>query len=421
MPKPLCILTLKILISVLLFAQSVDDYKVIDSVIHEDFSEVLQLPFELYESTYGRAYIESGKLVVEAFTDSGISRYVKVNIPSDPDELFMEARIKIPYAGIAGLLFNFESWQNYGWVLLSTDGKLTAGFVENGKTRYLVRDIPLFNFSPRGWNTVRISQRRHSLKIFVNGYVEVTEHPLPVKGQGYGFIVAGHSKIIVDELKLGYKVVLKKEGDVYVRAFGSGVILDSFHVLTAYHVVEDATNIFVTLINDGKEDTTLKASVLYYDKKTDVAILKVETPLKLKFPVPYSIRRTGTLPLGSYVFTLGYPLIHAGMGTSIKFQDGRISSKVGYEGDPSQYQTTIPAAPGFSGAPVFDESGYLVGILTAKHELAENASYAVKSTAFLSLIDLLEDVHILDKPLITGSIEEVVKILAPYIVIVKVQ
>ena len=37
------------------------------------------------------------------------------------------------------------------------------------------------------------------------------------------------------------------------------------------------------------------------------------------------------------------------MGKDIKFTDGKISSKTGYEGDVTTYQTTTPIQPGNSG------------------------------------------------------------------------
>ncbi|MEZ5008818.1 MAG: hypothetical protein R2753_11765 [Chitinophagales bacterium] len=40
---------------------------------------------------------------------------------------------------------------------------------------------------------------------------------------------------------------------------------------------------------------------------------------------------------------------------------------------------------------MFDKNGNLIGIITAKHAGAENASYAVKTSYLNSLIELLDD------------------------------
>ena len=50
------------------------------------------------------------------------------------------------------------------------------------------------------------------------------------------------------------------------------------------------------------------------------------------------------------------------MGKDIKFTDGKISSKTGYDGDIANYQTTTPIQPGNSGGPLFDYNGNLIGI-----------------------------------------------------------
>jgi serine protease Do len=57
------------------------------------------------------------------------------------------------------------------------------------------------------------------------------------------------------------------------RGVGSGFFIsEDGYLLTNHHVVEDATDIFVTL-TDARE---FKAKVIGSDKRTDVALLKVE-------------------------------------------------------------------------------------------------------------------------------------------------
>ena len=53
------------------------------------------------------------------------------------------------------------------------------------------------------------------------------------------------------------------------------------------------------------------------------------------------------------------------------------------------YQISAPIQPGNSGGPLFDKSGNLIGIICAKHREAENASYAVKLSYLLGLIETL--------------------------------
>ena len=68
------------------------------------------------------------------------------------------------------------------------------------------------------------------------------------------------------------------------------------------------------------------------------------------------------------------------MGKDIKFTDGKISSKTGFNGDITTYQIQVPIQPGNSGGPLFDFSGNLVGITSSgvnrQLDLTENVNYA---------------------------------------------
>ena len=73
----------------------------------------------------------------------------------------------------------------------------------------------------------------------------------------------------------------------------------------------------------------------------------------------------------------------------IKLTNGIISSRTGYEGNVAQYQISAPVQPGNSGGPLFDKDGNIIGVVQAKHSLAENAGYAIKASYVRNLIDLL--------------------------------
>src|SRR6185436_3333739 len=81
----------------------------------------------------------------------------------------------------------------------------------------------------------------------------------------------------------------------------------------------------------------------------------------------------------------GYPLTTS-MGQDVKLTTGIISSVNGYQGNANSYQITAPVQPGNSGGPVFDEQANLVGVINAKHVLAENATYAIKSTYLINFL-----------------------------------
>ena len=78
------------------------------------------------------------------------------------------------------------------------------------------------------------------------------------------------------------------------------------------------------------------------------------------------------------------------MGDEIKLSNGIISSRSGFKGDLTTYQSSVPIQPGNSGGPLFDEYGNVIGIINAKHLNTDNVSYAIKSMYLNNLIQSLD-------------------------------
>jgi S1-C subfamily serine protease len=111
------------------------------------------------------------------------------------------------------------------------------------------------------------------------------------------------------------------------------------------------------------------------------------------------------------------------MGKDSKFTDGKVSAKTGYDGAVNSFQSTIPVQPGNSGGPVFNEAGQLVGVINASIQNADNVSYAIKLNYIKNLIELLQDKVELpsDNSLIASPLEEKIKVLNNYVVLIKVK
>src|SRR5690606_17381965 len=125
-----------------------------------------------------------------------------------------------------------------------------------------------------------------------------------------------------------------------------------------------------------------RAKVIQSDKVHDLAILKIDDIYFSPFSsLPFNLQ-TSLTTVGSNVFTLGYPMASTGMGTEIKFTEGKISSKMGYQDDISTYKMTTPVQTDNSGWPLFDFDGNLIGISSAKIrvDMADDVSYPIKST-----------------------------------------
>lgn len=168
---------------------------------------------------------------------------------------------------------------------------------------------------------------------------------------------------------------------------GTGFLLSKEgYILTNYHVVEKANQINVKGVN-GNKKSSFSASIILKDEVNDLAIIKLDDRLLLD-EVPFSIKPVQSV-IGEKIFVLGYPLTTT-MGDDVKITDGIISSKNGYEGNINSYQISAPVQPGNSGGPLFDELGNLVGIINAKHTVAENASYAIKAKYLIDLLDSMD-------------------------------
>ena len=109
------------------------------------------------------------------------------------------------------------------------------------------------------------------------------------------------------------------------------------------------------------------------------------------------------------------------MGDEIKLTNGIISSKSGFQGDVTAYQISAPVQPGNSGGPLFDEKGNLIGVINAKHLGAENASYAIKSSYLINLINLMPSVPVLQtvSTINSSTLSEQVKYLKKIIYIIE--
>ena len=162
------------------------------------------------------------------------------------------------------------------------------------------------------------------------------------------------------------------------RYTGTGfAVTNDGYIVTNYHVTEGADSVYIQN-SDGRY---YKAYVVSFDKQSDISLLKVEdkTFRFAKGEIPYTFANAKR-SLGDRVYTLGYPQ------DEIVYSEGYISAKNGYEGDSLQYRLQIPASPGQSGAPVIDDKGTVVAIITGKESETEGTTYAVSSNALLRML-----------------------------------
>jgi serine protease Do len=141
--------------------------------------------------------------------------------------------------------------------------------------------------------------------------------------------------------------------DLEQQSVGSGFILSSDgYVLTNAHVVDDASEVLVKL-TDKRE---FRAKVIGSDKRTDVAVLKIEATGLPKV----TIGDPDKLKVGEWVCAIGKPF-----GLENTITAGIVSAKgreLPNENLVPFIQTDVPINPGNSGGPLFNLRGEVIGI-----------------------------------------------------------
>ena len=138
-------------------------------------------------------------------------------------------------------------------------------------------------------------------------------------------------------------------------SYGSGFILKDNYIMTNFHVVEDATEVVVSL-SDRREYI---AEIIGVDQLSDLAVLKVKGK---NLPI-VNVGNSDQLKVGDWVIAIGSPFsfdfsVTAGIvsakGRSI--QNNNIGNYVPF------LQTDVAINPGNSGGPLFNLEGEVVGI-----------------------------------------------------------
>jgi serine protease Do/serine protease DegQ len=142
------------------------------------------------------------------------------------------------------------------------------------------------------------------------------------------------------------------------QSAGSGVIVDAKngYIITNHHVVENASEITITLL----DNRSFSAKVIGSDEGADIAVLQAKQPNLVAMTLGDSSR----LEVGDYVVAIGNPFALANTVTAgIVSALGR--SGINPEGYENFIQTDASINPGNSGGALVNLRGELVGINSA--------------------------------------------------------
>ncbi len=177
-------------------------------------------------------------------------------------------------------------------------------------------------------------------------------------------------------------------GGFQASGAGTGIIISSDgYVVTNAHVVNGASNIKVTLPNNGG---THDATVVGMDTTKDLAVIKVSGVSGL---TAATFANSDTVQVGDSVIAVGNAL---GYGGSPTVTEGIISAKGRSLSDSEDnlsglFQTDAAINPGNSGGPLVDTNGDVVGINVAvatgtSSEPAQNIGFTIPSNTVVQAI-----------------------------------
>jgi S1-C subfamily serine protease len=142
---------------------------------------------------------------------------------------------------------------------------------------------------------------------------------------------------------------------------GSGFLWNDLgHVVTNFHVLQNAQGAKVTLADNSQWDARLVGAA----PDSDIAVLKIDAPRERLKPI--AIGESANLQVGQKVFAIGNPFgldqtlttgVISALGRQIQSASGRPIDGV--------IQTDAAINPGNSGGPLLDSSGRLIGVNTA--------------------------------------------------------
>ncbi len=144
-----------------------------------------------------------------------------------------------------------------------------------------------------------------------------------------------------------------------IVSLGSGFLIDDKgHVVTNNHVIENAEEINITIGDNEKK--IYKAKVIGKDKKTDLAVLKIDTKSSIPF---VQFGDSDKIRVGERVIAIGNAFGFGGTVTS-----GIISAKgrnLGGQFYEEFIQTDASINKGNSGGPMFNMDGEVIGVNSA--------------------------------------------------------
>lgn len=192
---------------------------------------------------------------------------------------------------------------------------------------------------------------------------------------------------------------------------GSGSVIDSEgHILTNYHVVENASKLTVSFGNDK----VYEAKVIGGDPDTDLAVIKIDAPKDTLTIVP--LGDSDKLMVGQKVLAIGNPFgldrtlttgVISGLQRPIRARNGRpIDAAI---------QTDASINPGNSGGPLLDKYGKMIGInsqILSQSGGSVGVGFAIPVSIAKRIVPQLINAGFVERPKLAANLRSVKELIA---------
>ena len=171
--------------------------------------------------------------------------------------------------------------------------------------------------------------------------------------------------------------------DVVSNSLGTGIVYDKImHIVTNYHVIQNAKQIFVLFINSKK---MVEAKIIGIDRVTDLALLRVPPSAEGD---PMVLGNSDMLKIGEDLLAIGNPFGYAHTVTrGILSAKGRVIGTGPYD---YWLQTDALIYPGNSGGPLLDKRGRVIGVNTKVSRQAVGIGFAIPSNLVRDVVEDLK-------------------------------
>ena len=172
--------------------------------------------------------------------------------------------------------------------------------------------------------------------------------------------------------------------------FGTGFVVSAAgHIVTNNHVIDGCSELKGNLTGEA----AMVLRVVSSDANNDLALLQAPSTATFK---EFARIRDRSIRSGDSVVAIGFPF-HGLLTSDFTVTTGIVSSLSGMRNDSRFLQISAPVQPGNSGGPLFDTTGQIVGVVTAKipalriaaatGSIPENINFAIKTGALRDFLD----------------------------------